>query len=105
VTPASIFHADAAQIPLSDETADQIWLLNSLHELDDLTAVLAEINRVLKVDGSVIVEEILTGGIHEGCGRSLFTRSEIIDLFALYDLQVVYEGSKDQEADYIKFGR
>ena len=105
VTPASIFHADAAQIPLSDETADQIWLLNSLHELDDLTAVLAEINRVLKVDGSVIVEEILTGGIHEGCGRRLFTRSEIIDLFSLYDLQVVYEGSKDQEANYIKFGR
>jgi ubiquinone/menaquinone biosynthesis C-methylase UbiE len=105
VTPASIFHADAASIPLSDETADQIWLLNSLHELDDLSAVLAEINRVLKVDGSVIVEEILTGGVHEGCGRRLFTRSEIIDLFALYDLHVVYEGSKDEEADYIKFGR
>ena len=105
VTPVSIFHADAAQIPLSDETADQIWLLNSLHELDDLKAVLGEINRVLKVDGCVIVEEILTGGVHEGCGKLLFTRSEIINLFASHDLHVIYEGSKDEEADYIKFGR
>jgi ubiquinone/menaquinone biosynthesis C-methylase UbiE len=104
-TPATIFHADAAQIPLSDETADQIWLLNSLHELDDLKAVLAEIDRVLKTDGCVIVEEILTGGVHEGCGKRLFTRSEIVDLFASHDLHVVYEGSKDEEADYIKFGR
>jgi ubiquinone/menaquinone biosynthesis C-methylase UbiE len=76
-----------------------------LHELDDLKAVLGEINRVLKVDGCVIVEEILTGGVHEGCGKRLFTRSEIIDLFASHDLHVIYEGSKDQEADYIKFGR
>ncbi len=104
-TPATIFHADAAQIPLSDETADQIWLLNSLHELDDLKAVLAEIDRVLKTDGCVIVEEILTGGVHEGCGKRLFTRSEIFNLFAAYNLHVMYEGSKDEEADYIKFGR
>lgn len=105
ITPATIIHADAAQIPLSDETADQIWLLNSLHELDDLEAFLTEINRVLKTDGCVIVEEILTGRVHEGCGKRLFTRSGIIGLFASYDLHVVYEGSKDDEADYIKFGR
>ena len=105
ITPTSIFHADAVQIPLSDETADQIWLLNSLHELDDLLAVLGEIDRVLKHDGSVIVEEILSGEVHEGCGRRLFTRQEIIDLFGVYNLHVTYQGSKDQEADYIKFGR
>lgn len=105
VTPAQIIHADAADIPLANETADQIWLLNSLHELDDLAAVLAEIDRVLKVDGCVIVEEILTGGVHEGCGKRLFTRTEIIALFALSDLHVVYQGSKDEEADYIKFSR
>jgi ubiquinone/menaquinone biosynthesis C-methylase UbiE len=105
ITPATIIHADASQIPLSDETADQIWLLNALHELDDLEAVLSEINRVLKVDGCVIVEEILTGGIHEGCGMRLFTRDEIVALFGAYDLHVAYEGSKDQEADYIKFSR
>jgi ubiquinone/menaquinone biosynthesis C-methylase UbiE len=105
ITPATIIHADASQIPLSDETADQIWLLNALHELDDLEAVLSEINRVLKVDGCVIVEEILTGGIHEGCEMRLFTRDEIVALFGAYDLHVTYEGSKDQEADYIKFSR
>jgi ubiquinone/menaquinone biosynthesis C-methylase UbiE len=104
-TPATIFHADAAQIPLSDETADQIWLLNSLHELDDLIAILTEIDRVLKAEGSVIVEEILSGELHEGCGRRLFTRNEIIDLFESFDLHVVYQTSKDEEADYIKFAR
>ncbi len=105
VTPATIIHADASQIPLSDDTADQIWLLNSLHELDDLIAVLTEIDRVLKAEGSVIVEEILSGEIHEGCGRRLFTRKEIIDLFESFDLHVVYQTSKDEEADYIKFAR
>lgn len=105
VTPTSIILSDASQIPLSEETADQIWLLNSLHELEDLEAVLSEINRVLKRDGCVIVEEILTGGIHEGCGNRLFTREEIVELFASYDLHVAYQGSKDQEADYIKFAR
>jgi ubiquinone/menaquinone biosynthesis C-methylase UbiE len=105
ITPTSIFLSDASQIPLSDETADQIWLLNSLHELDDLEAVFSEINRVLKSDGCVIVEEILSGEIHEGCGHRLFTRDEIVALFEAYDLHVVYEGSKDQEADYIKFSR
>lgn len=105
LTPTSIILSDASQIPLSDETADQIWLLNSLHELDDLEAVLSEINRVLKRDGCVIVEEILTGEIHEGCGHRLFTREEIVDLFASFDFHVAYQGSKDQEADYIKFAR
>jgi ubiquinone/menaquinone biosynthesis C-methylase UbiE len=105
ITPATIIHADASQIPLSDDTADQIWLLNSLHELDDLIAILTEIDRVLKAEGSVIVEEILSGEIHEGCGRRLFTRNEIIDLFESFDLHVVYQTSKDEEADYIKFAR
>jgi ubiquinone/menaquinone biosynthesis C-methylase UbiE len=76
-----------------------------LHELDDLESVLSEINRVLKSDGCVIVEEILSGEIHEGCGHRLFTRDEIVALFGAFDLHVYYQGSKDQEADYIKFAR
>jgi ubiquinone/menaquinone biosynthesis C-methylase UbiE len=105
VTPIHIIHAEASAIPLAAASVDQVWLLNSLHEMDDLAAVLTEIDRVLKLDGCVIMEEILSGGIHEGCGKRLFKLDELIDLFRGVDMHVDFQSSKDHEADYVKFVR
>ena len=104
-TPIHILHAEASAIPLAAATVDQVWLLNSLHEMDDPASVLHEIDRVLKLDGCVIMEEILTGGIHEGCGKRLFNLDELIQLFGEVDMRVDFQTSKDHEADYIKFVR
>jgi len=73
--------------------------------MDDPASVLHEIDRVLKLDGCVIMEEILTGGIHEGCGKRLFKWDELIQLFGEVDMRVDFQTSKDQEADYVKFVR
>ena len=104
-TSIQILHAEASAIPLAAASVDQVWLLNSLHEMDDPASVLHEIDRVLKLDGCVIMEEILTGGIHEGCGKRLFTWEELVQLFREVDMRVDFQTSKDQEADYVKFVR
>lgn len=104
-TPIQILHAEASAIPLAAVSVDQVWLLNSLHEMDDPASVLHEIDRVLKLDGCVIMEEILTGGIHEGCGKRLFKLGELIELFGEVDMHVDFQTSKDHEADYVKFVR
>jgi ubiquinone/menaquinone biosynthesis C-methylase UbiE len=104
-TPIQILYAEASAIPLAAASVDQIWLLNSLHEMDDPASVMSEIDRVLSLHGTVILEEILSGGIHEGCGKRLYTFEELIGLFHSIDMQLDYRGSKDHEADYIKFVR
>jgi ubiquinone/menaquinone biosynthesis C-methylase UbiE len=105
ISPIQLLHADASSIPLGRESVDQIWLLNSLHEMDHPSAVLQEIDRVLKEDGSVVVEEILTGEIHTGCGKKLFRADELIALFESIDMKVMRRCKKDKEAEYLKFSR
>jgi hypothetical protein len=73
--------------------------------MDDPASVLHEIDRVLKLDGCVIMEEILSGGIHEGCGKRLFKLDELIELFRDVDMRVDLQTSKDQQTDYVKFVR
>ena len=104
-TTIQILHAEASAIPLAAASVDQVWLLNSLHEMEDPASVLNEIDRVLKLDGCVIMEEILTGGNHEGCGKRLFKWDELIQLFGEVNMHVDFQTSKDQEADYVKFVR
>lgn len=105
ISPIQLLHADATNIPLGRESVDQIWLLNSLHEMDNPTAVLQEVDRVLKEGGSVIVEEILTGEIHAGCGKKLFQADELIALFETIDMKLIRRCKKDEEAEYLKFRR
>ncbi len=97
--------SDAESIPLENESIDQIWLLNALHEMENIPAVLQEVDRILKSGGSVLVEEILSGGIHEGCGKKLFQADELIKLFESIHLKLFHRGKKDQEAEYLKFVR
>ena len=104
-SPIQLLHADAMNIPLGRESVDQIWLLNSFHEMDHPSAILQEIDRVLKEDGSVVVEEILTGEIHEGCGKKLFQAEELIELFESIDFKLMRRYKKDQEAEYLNFSR
>lgn len=107
-TPIHLLHVDAAQLPLEPESIDQIWLLNSLHEMADPAGVAAEIARVLRPDGVVLVEEIVAsqpGETHEGCGMALFEEVELKRIFSLVDLHCIQQTPKDAEAFYLKFGR
>jgi ubiquinone/menaquinone biosynthesis C-methylase UbiE len=97
---------DASDTRIASETVGQIWILNSLHEMDDQIAVLAECHRVLSSKGTVIVEEVLAsrpGEIHAGCGKFLFARETLLGMFEEAGFLFVSEIWKDTEAHYLKF--
>ncbi|MFA4986584.1 MAG: methyltransferase domain-containing protein [Candidatus Brocadiia bacterium] len=46
--------AEIPPLPLSDACADYVWLVNVLHEFDETTGALQELNRVLRDGGQVL---------------------------------------------------
>lgn len=53
--------ADAQCLPLETASFDAIWSQHTLMNLPDLTKGLAEVNRVLKPSGSLLLHEVLQG--------------------------------------------
>jgi hypothetical protein len=61
---------------------DKILIINSLHEFMFVDEILQDIKNCLKPLGILFIEEQITktsGEIHEGCGKPLFTKSELAD--------------------------
>lgn len=52
---AAFVHADAANIPFADDSFDKIFSINTIYFWDDAPAIIAEIKRVLKNDGKLII--------------------------------------------------
>ena len=53
--------ADAQCLPLEDASFDAVWSQHTLMNLPDLAKGLAEVNRVLKPNGSLLLHEVLQG--------------------------------------------
>ncbi|MFX1566670.1 MAG: class I SAM-dependent methyltransferase [Promethearchaeota archaeon] len=53
---------DATHLDFEDESFDTVSIANSLHHLDDVSTVLAEMKRILKPGGHYIVEEMYQDG-------------------------------------------
>ncbi|GLR63069.1 class I SAM-dependent methyltransferase [Marinospirillum insulare] len=53
--------ADAQCLPLEDESFDAVWSQHTLMNLPDLAKGLAEVNRVLKPSGRLLLHEVLQG--------------------------------------------
>jgi ubiquinone/menaquinone biosynthesis C-methylase UbiE len=105
-TACTLINCDAGETGLSHKSVDQIWLFNSLHEMENPKAVVEECARVLVSEGLVIVEEILASyaeEIHEGCGKTLFDREELVKLFDRAGFAFVADVRKDDVATYLKF--
>lgn len=64
---------DGGRLPLRGETVDAVLIVDALHHLSDYRAVLAEVVRVLRPGGAVIVREFdprtLRGRLLEGLER------------------------------------
>ncbi|WP_432979881.1 class I SAM-dependent methyltransferase [Dactylosporangium sp. CA-233914] len=56
---------DAAHIPLPDGDVDAVWLSTVVHHIPDLPAAAAEIRRVLRPGGSVLIRSVFAGR-HDG---------------------------------------
>ncbi|MGO2131443.1 MAG: class I SAM-dependent methyltransferase [Halomonas sp.] len=53
--------ADAAGVPLADGSVDAIWCQHALMNMPDVTAVLAEWQRLLNPGGQVLLHEVVAG--------------------------------------------
>lgn len=53
--------ADAQNLPLESESFDAVWSQHTLMNLPDLAKGLAEVNRVLKPSGRLLMHEVLQG--------------------------------------------
>lgn len=70
------------QTNLPNNFFDKILIINSLHEFLFVNEILQDIKKSLKPSGKLFIEEQITkisGEIHEGCGKRLFTKNELID--------------------------
>jgi SAM-dependent methyltransferase len=56
-----ILPGDATRIPLPDDTADAVWISTVIHHVADLEAAAAEIRRVLKPGGPVLIRSVFAG--------------------------------------------
>jgi SAM-dependent methyltransferase len=68
---------------LCQNTFDKVLIINSLHEFNSPEIILQDIHKILKSNGQLFIEEQIadfSGEIHEGCGKRLFTESELISL-------------------------
>jgi ubiquinone/menaquinone biosynthesis C-methylase UbiE len=62
---------------------DKVLIINSLHEFETPEIILQEIQKNLKPNGQLFIEEQIakfSGEIHEGCGKRLFTEIELTNL-------------------------
>ncbi|MFO0891880.1 MAG: class I SAM-dependent methyltransferase [Isosphaeraceae bacterium] len=65
--------ADATSLPFSNGTVDAVVILDVLEHLDDPAAVLAEVRRVLKRDGTLIVSVPHKGLLRAFDSNNLYT--------------------------------
>ena len=68
---------------LPKNTFDKVLIINSLHEFTHPALILQDVLGTLKKDGTLFIEELtaeISGKIHEGCGRRLFTKKELSEL-------------------------
>lgn len=65
-TGTTTYIADAHQLPFRNASFDGVWIQAVLEHVADPTRVVAEIERVLKVDGMVYAETPFMQQVHEG---------------------------------------
>ena len=80
---------DSLNLPL--KRYKKIWIMNTLHEIDDKGKMAKQIADVLQPGGELIVAEMLATEkitIHGGCHKPLMSADEIIKLFAGYGFKL-----------------
>ncbi len=70
--PVSLHQAHAEQIPLPDASVDLVLCHQTLHHIVDQTTALAEVFRVLKPGGRLLLAESTRAYIHSWIIRLLF---------------------------------
>ena len=83
---------------LPKNTFGKVLIINSLHEFQTPELILQDIHKILKPNGQLFIEEQLTkfsGEIHEGCGKRLFTESELTEILKKCGFELIDRHFKD----------
>lgn len=84
---------------LPKNTFDKVLIINSFHEFDNPEIILHDLQKILKSNGRLFIEEQMAkynGEIHEGCGKRLFTESELIEILRKCGFEVTERYFKDE---------
>jgi ubiquinone/menaquinone biosynthesis C-methylase UbiE len=96
----------ATEVPLPDGLADQVLLLNSLHEFTEPAAMLRECARLLRPGGYLWIEETLArypGERHAGCGRYRLSQAALVAGVEAAGFSVRRSHSRDGGTDWLLF--
>lgn len=64
--PVNFVKGDACKMPFADDSFDVVAVANSLHHIPDLAALFAEMRRVVKPGGLMLISEMYNDGQPEG---------------------------------------
>ena len=101
-----IFVQEAKNIPLPNQSLQEIWLLNSLHEINEPEECLKECHRLLSDGGILLIEEELSFTeplLHEGCNKPLYFLNDLEQLLKANGFQLIKTEQKDEKAVYLTF--
>jgi len=90
---------------LPKNTFDKVLIINSLHEFETPKIILHDIQKILKSNGKLFIEEQtakFSGEIHEGCGKRFFTENELVKILSNCGFQVIETYFKDNGVIVIK---
>lgn len=91
---------------LPKNTFDKVLIINSLHEFKTPESILQDIRKILKLNGTLLIEEQIakfSGEIHEGCGKRFFTENEIVILLKKNSFEMITRHFKDTGVMVFKF--
>ena len=91
---------------LPKNTFDKVLIINSLHEFETPEIILCDIQKILKSNGKLFIEEQtakFSGEIHEGCGKRLFTENELVNILSNCGFQVIETYFKDDGVVVFEF--
>ena len=73
--------ADATEVPLGDETVDAVLIVDALHHMDPVEAVLAEAERVLRPGGVLVIREVDPSALR---GRAMSAIEHVIGFHSTF---------------------
>lgn len=98
-------------LPFEDKYFDKVIILDHFNHTTDSERVISEINRVLKVNGEVILEDLNLKNIkvklknlkHKLCGENINYHypNEIIDLFSKVNIKGIMKEIENERYIYI----
>jgi ubiquinone/menaquinone biosynthesis C-methylase UbiE len=100
---AKFICADVANMPFDDGSFNKIFTVNTIYFWEDATAILAELKRVLKKDGTLIIslrpKHLMQNYPFTKYGFTLFAKADVVLLLEANGFTIVQAVEK-QEPDF-----